>query len=204
MPSRQRIAILLLAIVAAICPARVSADSGFARWVNASATRRAAVASFVAYLKKEHVDGIVATDELFLNATHWRGCGTGAPWSVAERELWPHVVGTLRFVRDEVKPVLGPVDVVSAYRDATLNACSGGAPKSAHRNFYALDLVPKKKMSRAALIKRICLVHARFGAHYHVGLGFYDGLRFHVDTQSYRLWGSDFHAATSPCLTQSQ
>ena len=32
-------------------------------------------------------------------------------------------------------------------------------------------------------------------------LGFYDGLRFHVDSKSFRRWGSDNHGKTSPCAT---
>ena len=39
-------------------------------------------------------------------------------------------------------PVAAPVQAVSGYRNASLNACSNGAPASAHRMFFALDLVP--------------------------------------------------------------
>jgi hypothetical protein len=36
---------------------------------------------------------------------------------------------------------------------------------------------------------------------YDIGLGFYSGLRFHVDSRRFRVRGADGHAATSPCNT---
>ncbi len=191
----------LAALLIAALSGPATAAPGYQAWLHADPTRRAEVMGFEAYLRREHVAGIAPTEQLLLNATSWQACGLAAPYTIAERNLWPHVVATLRYIRDQVKPMLGSVAVVSGYRNETLNRCSGGAPMSAHRNYYALDLVPKRAIDRATLIARMCLAHRRFGAKYHVGLGFYEGLRFHVDTQSYRLWGSDYHAATSPCLT---
>jgi hypothetical protein len=193
-------AVVLGALALNAAAASASPGLDYARWLRAEPMRRAQVAQFEAYLRQEHVAGVIPTGELLLNATSWRACGVAAPYTVAERPLWPHVVATLRYIRDQVKPVLGPVDVVSGYRNEALNRCSGGAPQSAHRNFFALDIVPRKAMDRETLVLRMCHVHDRSGAKYHVGLGFYEGLRFHIDTQSYRLWGSDHHAATSPCL----
>ena len=39
------------------------------------------------------------------------------------------------------------------------------------------------------MIRRLCAVHARNGEYYGVGLGFYVGLRFHVDSRKFRTWG---------------
>ncbi len=57
-----------------------------------------------------------------------------------------------------------------------------------------------KAIAREMLITRMCKLHRRRGAQYNIGLGFYEGLRFHLDSEGDRVWGSDFHAATSPCL----
>jgi hypothetical protein len=34
-----------------------------------------------------------------------------------------------------------------------------------------------------------------------IGLGFYAGNRFHVDSKGFRRWGADGKGATSPCVT---
>jgi hypothetical protein len=41
------------------------------------------------------------------------------------------------------------------------------------------------------LIRDLCSAHARRGGPYGVGLGFYVGVRFHVDTRKYRSWGAE-------------
>ncbi len=56
-------------------------------------------------------------------------------------------------------PVVGPVEAVSGFRNEGLNKCSGGAPESAHRHFYALDLVPQRAIGRAGLIRSLCRIH---------------------------------------------
>ena len=81
-----------------------------------------------------------------------------------------------------------------------LNACSAGAPRSAHRMFFALDLTPvNASVDRGAMIRDICRAHARDGRSYDTGLGFYSGRRFHVDSSGYRKWGADGRGASSPC-----
>ena len=99
-------------------------------------------------------------------------------------------------------PSVGEVETLSAYRNGELNACSNGAPKSAHREFFALDLTPvNKALDRSAMISSVCKAHARDGQAYNVGLGFYTGRRFHVDSSGFRKWGANGKGATSPCVT---
>ncbi len=124
-----------------------------------------------------------------------------AALEVAPPSEWTHLARTLEFVRDHVQPVIGPVEAVSGYRDEALNKCAHGAPQSAHRHFYAIDLVPLGPIDRAALMRSLCKIDDLRGQQYEIGLGFYSGVRFHVDSQRYRLWGADGHAATSPCVT---
>jgi len=107
----------------------------------------------------------------------------------------------LQFVRDDVIPSVGEVETLSAYRNGDLNACSNGAPKSAHREFFALDLTPvNKALDRTAMISSVCKAHAHDGQAYSVGLGFYSGRRFHVDSSGFRRWGANGKGATSPCI----
>jgi hypothetical protein len=94
------------------------------------------------------------------------------------------------------------VEAVSGFRNAELNQCSGGAKASAHRHFYALDLIPANEdISRSAMIRDICRVHTQRGDDLGIGLGFYAGNRFHVDSKGFRRWGADGRGATSPCVT---
>ena len=50
------------------------------------------------------------------------------------------------------------------------------------------------------MIRSVCEAHARDGQTYDVGLGFYTGRRFHVDSSGFRKWGANGKGATSPCV----
>ncbi len=90
------------------------------------------------------------------------------------------------------------------YRNASLNSCSNGAPASAHRMFFALDLMPvDEDVSRGELVRKVCAAHARDGRAHKTGLGFYTGTRFHVDSNGFRKWGPNGSGATSPCVTNA-
>lgn len=110
-------------------------------------------------------------------------------FEVPPSQDWPNVVQTLRYIRDRVIPTVGAVEPVSVYRNPMLNQCAAGAPESAHRFMQAVDLVPLRPITRDALIQRLCAVHALSGESYGVGLGFYVGLRFHIDSRKFRTWG---------------
>jgi len=182
-------------------PASAQSGLNFQQWLKAAPPRIGEVAKFEQFLQRAHVAGVIATQQLLLSASSWQGCGEDSAYTLPPESDWSHIVPTLKFIRAEVVPTIGPVNAVSGYRSPELGKCAGGAPKSAHGGYYALDLVPLRVMDREALIQKMCAVHAHFGRAYSVGLGFYDGVRFHVDTKSTRLWGSDYHAATSPCLS---
>jgi len=181
----------------AAAPGQSEAD--FRAWLARAPAHAGELAAFRAYLAGEGLAEVVPVWQLVRTASAWRQCGA-EPFEVAPRDAWPHIAVTLRFVRDRLVPALGPVEAVSAYRNEALNACSDGAPLSAHRLFFALDLAPvDAAVDRGALIHDVCTAHARHGRAYQAGLGFYSGLRFHVDSNGYRKWGPDGHSATSPC-----
>jgi hypothetical protein len=125
---------------------------------------------------------------LLRTASDWQKCGA-QPFEIPPSEDWPNVIQALRYIRDKVIPVIGPVEPVSVYRNPSLNECAAGAPESAHRFMQAVDLVPLRPVTRDAMMQRLCAAHARSGEGYGVGLGFYVGLRFHVDSRKFRTWG---------------
>jgi hypothetical protein len=163
---------------------------GYKSWYLAAPWREGQVRSFNAYLTSAGVMGIVPTWQLFRTATSWQECG-GQPFEIPPTSEWPHIIQTLRYIRDYVIPAVGPVEPVSVYRNPALNQCAGGAPESAHKLDSAIDMVPLKPITREALIKTLCDDHTKYGANYGAGLGFYAFLRFHVDSVKFRRWNMD-------------
>jgi len=184
-----------------LAPGQTADD--FRAWLSRSATNRAQLAAFEDRLEAEGVSGVVPVWQLVRTSSSWRQCGA-EPFEVAPADKWDNIVTTLKFVRDKVEPAIGKVEALSAYRNERLNACSAGAPKSAHRQFFALDLTPvQADVTRERMIRGICAAHARGGNVYRAGLGFYSGKRFHVDSNGFRKWGPDGSGASSPCVTQA-
>jgi hypothetical protein len=170
-------------------------------WLAKDPGVRAEVLSFKSYLEAAGVEDVVPTWQLVRTASKWRECD-GPRFEVAPTVEWTHIAETLQFVKAHVEPVIGDVEAVSGFRNADLNQCSGGAKASAHRHFFALDLIPADDdLSRSGMIRSICKVHDLRGQDYGIGLGFYAGTRFHVDSKGFRRWGADGKGATSPCAT---
>jgi hypothetical protein len=172
-------------------------------WLARDAGARAEVLSFKSFLDAARVDDVIPTWQLVRTASKWREC-EGPRFEVAPMGEWTHIAETLKFVKVHVEPVIGDVEAVSGFRNAELNQCSGGAKASAHRHFFALDLIPANDdLGRSEMIRSICKVHDFRGQDYGIGLGFYNGNRFHVDSKGFRRWGADGKGATSPCATGS-
>ena len=169
-------------------------------WLARDPGARAQVISFKTFLQAKKLDAVLPTWQLVRTASMWRECN-GPRFEVAPFTAWQHIARTLSFVKDHVQPVVGPVEALSGFRNESLNQCSGGAKQSAHRHFYALDLTPVEPIGRAGMMKSICAIHAYRGRDYDIGLGFYSGMRFHVDSKGFRMWGPDGKGATSPCVT---
>jgi len=165
-------------------------EPGYRQWYLTSPTRAGQVKAFNDYLVGAQVAGVVPTWQLLRTATAWKDCGS-QPFEVPPSDEWPHMVQTLRYVRDYVIPAVGPVEPVSAYRNPTLNVCAGGAPESAHKLDSAIDMVPLRPMTRETMMRSLCGIHSQHGAAYNAGLGFYAYMRFHVDSTKFRRWNMD-------------
>jgi hypothetical protein len=192
--------ILAIALVISSCSPSVPAGPrAFERWLAASPERAAAFERFEAMLAREGVADVVPARELWLTDRLAPECVVD-PFVAPPEEVWPNIVPALRYIRDYVKPAIGAVTVGSGYRDRQFNDCVGGAPRSAHRGYHALDLLPlDRAIGREALIDALCPIHAREGREHHIGMGVYKARRFHIDGLRHRGWGEDFHAATFPC-----
>ena len=169
-------------------------------WLARDPAVRAEVLGFESFLKGQELRDVLPTWQLTRTASDYKQCA-GPAFEVAPIEEWQHIAETLRFIHKHVEPVIGEVEAKSGYRNPDLNACAGGARESAHRRFFALDLVPRRPIARAGLIRSICAIHGFRGKGYDIGLGFYNGLRFHIDSKGFRRWGPNGRGATSPCAT---
>jgi hypothetical protein len=182
-----------------LAPGQSRAD--YYAWLARAPEHRAQVQAFRDHLAARGLEHVVPVWQLIRTSSSWRQCGADR-FEVAPADKWDNIVTTLAFVRDEVRPAVGEVEALSVYRNEALNRCSNGAPQSAHRLFFALDLTPvSADVTRARMIRGICAAHGRNGRAYDTGLGFYSGLRFHVDSSGFRRWGPNGKGATSPCVT---
>lgn len=164
-------------------------EPGYRAWMARAGWRPVYVKAFNDYLVSNGVGGVAPTWQLLRTATDWSKCGA-EPFEVPPVNAWPNIVAALRYVGAFVEPMIGPVEVVSVYRNPRLNACAGGAPESTHRTMGAVDMVPLRPTTRDALMTSLCRIHLASGSWNSIGLGFYKGLRFHIDAKKFREWGT--------------
>jgi hypothetical protein len=163
-------------------------EPGYRAWVGAEPWRPVYVKAFNTYLVAYGVGGVAPTWQLLRTASHWQRCGA-QPFEVPPTAAWPNIVAALRYVGAYVEPKIGPVEVVSVYRNPALNACAGGARESTHKEMGGVDMVPLRPVTREALMSQLCAVHQGSGERFWIGLGLYKGLRFHIDARKFREWG---------------
>ncbi len=193
---KLRLAVPLLMLLSACEKSKTDAER-FVQWQQQGSNRAEATA-LQSYLNSNGVGAVFPLQQLLRSDTQWKKCGA-EPFAVPPPPLWPHMVPTLQVVRDEVKPLIGPVEAQSVFRGADINRCIKGASHSFHLRFYAVDMRPANGVTRAMLIQKLCALHTEKGKALKLGLGIYRGTRFHVDTAGYRRWGQDHRAASSPC-----
>ena len=139
------------------------------------------------FLYSKGVRDLVPTWQLLQQGSDFRQHDM-SPYAFPDREDWHHMANTLTFIRVDLMPYIGPVEVLSGFRTKHYNFVAGGAPRSRHLSFSALDLKPVREIERKrlhAILQKIW--HSR-GKKRNLGMGLYAGLRFHVDTGGYRQW----------------
>lgn len=179
----------------------------FEQWQASDADSSHAFAEFESFLADRGVAGVVPAWQLTRTDSNPMRTCQRAQFLVPPREDWPNIVPVLELVRDHIIPELGQVEVASAYRTQDFNECMGGASKSRHLGFAAVDLVPSKPIASRELFERLCAIQKRLGPASRFGLGAYfdpslpgrSTGRFHVDVSGYRSWGYSQHADSSGC-----
>ncbi|MER2298103.1 MAG: D-Ala-D-Ala carboxypeptidase family metallohydrolase [Pseudomonas sp.] len=162
----------------------------FAQWAGDHQTR-----PFREMLVNARLYGIVPIHQLLRSASDWKLC-RASPFAVPPVSNWPAVRSTLSLLQAlGDQKVLGPFEVVSAYRDPGLNRCAGGAVGSAHTRAFAVDVL----LPAWADPNPLCRFWQQHGQAWNMGLGRYPSGRIHIDTAGYRTWGGDGSAGSSFC-----
>jgi len=139
------------------------------------------------FLYQNGVRDLVPTWQLLQQGSDWRQHAL-PQYAFPSREQWDHMVKTLTFIRFDLMPQIGRVEVLSGFRTRQYNFIAGGAPRSRHLSFSALDLRPIKPFERKKLHSILQKIWHTRGKKRNLGMGLYTGLRFHVDTGGYRQW----------------
>lgn len=162
----------------------------FAQWAGDHQTR-----PFREMLVNARLYGVVPIHQLLRSASDWKLC-RASPFAVPPASNWPAVRSTLSLLQAlGDQKVLGPFEVVSAYRDPGLNRCAGGAVGSAHTRAFAVDVL----LPAWADPNPLCRFWQQHGQAWNMGLGRYPSGRIHIDTAGYRTWGGDGSAGSSFC-----
>jgi hypothetical protein len=181
----------------------------FQAWLAANPDQATQFVALKAYFEREGVADVLPLWQLVQTETAEAAAKCEiAAFAVPPQELWPSMVPTLRLVRDEIVPLLGPVKVLSSFRTQEANKCALGAPESPHKRYGALDLAMIAQMPQKEMFAKLCDHWFRLSPSQGYGLGAYyvrgypaynqEG-RFHVDTFGRRTWGYSYGAYTSHC-----
>jgi hypothetical protein len=181
----------------------------FQAWLSANPDQASQFELLKAYLTREGVADVLPLWQLVQTETPEAAtkCEIVA-YAVPPQAMWPTMVPTLRLVREEIIPLLGPVKVLSSFRTPEANKCSLGAPESPHKRYSALDLAMVDPMPQKEMFAKLCKHWYGLSPRWGYGLGAYyvrgypaynqEG-RFHVDTLGRRTWGYSYGAYTSHC-----
>ena len=186
---------LLLSVPLLVWGQETRTEVMFTQW---KASNQLAVDSFAGYLQSQSLSDVIELNQLLRSASSWQQCNA-EPFAVPPQEQWAEVVTVLRLVKELVtRGILGRFEVHSAYRNAELNKCAGGAVGSAHLRTFAVDLVPLEGIDPSTLLCRFWSEHGRS---WNMGLSRYPSGRIHIDTSGYRTWGSDHTGKYAYCAS---
>ena len=208
-------AILLAIVIAAVLqliegPPRQekTGEEAFRQWLEGDPDSARAFAEFETFLKREGVGAVVPAWQLTrVDMARASGCALGE-FAIPPSDRWNEVVPALELVDSVIIPAVGEVEVLSAFRTPEANQCAGGASRSKHLTFEALDLRALSVDNREALFDTLCERWRAAAPESRMGLGAYFDPgdpsynrigRFHIDAGGYRSWGRSYSSDTSPC-----
>ena len=167
--------------------------NSFPAW---QARHKPAVESYLRYLTAQDVATVLPPEQLLRSASDWEKCSAD-PFAVPPRQQWSAAVSVLRLLRYlQLTGVIGSVEIYSAYRNPVLNACAGGAEKSAHARSFALDF---RVQGTVDPTDALCDFWRTQGVLWNMGYARYPSGRIHIDTAGHRTWGIDPISGSVAC-----
>ncbi|MCZ7685584.1 MAG: hypothetical protein M5U28_45125 [Sandaracinaceae bacterium] len=166
---------------------RPGTEAEHAAYLREDPERARAFARLERYLERRGVGDVVPVWQLCRQGTDWRDARLPA-FAIPPEPEWPHVVPTLRLVRGEVVPAVGPVEVVSGLPHARVQRARGRARASRHPRVRRGRPRPRGRAPARAPAPAARRVWRGPGRRRRMGLGLYAGTRFHVDTHRHRRW----------------
>ncbi|MBM9498877.1 peptidase M15 [Leptospira sp. 201903071] len=142
------------------------------------------ILAFETFLRKHKILNVVPIEQLLRQGTDWRQTQS-QPFAIPPRTVWPNILPTLRVIRDLILPEIGPVTVVSGFREADYNDKAGGTKSSRHLLFSALDMIPDQEIDHIHLKNRLLILWQKEGTNQRIGLESYSRNRFHIDTNGF-------------------
>ncbi|WP_226648884.1 hypothetical protein [Microbulbifer variabilis] len=165
---------------------RIASEESFESFLRNS-DNRARVQALTDYLQSQGIGEVTAVSDLLRQGSEWMELEK-PPFSLPPQGQWPNIVATLKLLQEQIVPLIGPVAVVTGFRNDSYNRELEHTDKSRHRAFCALDLIPTSHISHGELVEELQALHARLGPESNFGLGLGEGLLFHIDTCGYRSW----------------
>ncbi|MGI9423682.1 MAG: YcbK family protein, partial [Hyphomicrobiaceae bacterium] len=138
-------------------------------------------AAFAAFINGLGLQYFQPAEFLQLGASNRPGGRCAGRNSLPPRNLWNNLARTARML-DAIRADLGsPIRILSGYRSERYNSCIGGASRSRHKTFRAIDwtCTSGSVSSWRAAARRVRARNSDFAG----GIGYYPSSRFiHIDT----------------------
>lgn len=171
--------------------AEVRDEMFFEEWMRNQST-----SDYDRFLQTAELFDVIPIHQLLRTASDWEKCG-GPPFEMPPRNNWKDVKKVLLLINKLQKDfILTNFEVVSGYRNNSLNRCAGGAPHSSHAERFAVDLILTDHPSQSI---RLCNFWLKEGQRWNMGLSRYPSGRLHIDASGYRTWGGNYKSNTSYC-----
>ena len=124
-------------------------------------------------------------------------------FSLPPRSQWQNIIKPLKIIRRlQAEKIITTYQVISLYRDKTVNTCIRGAKGSKHLKNAAIDIQLAKSSihTNEDIEKIMCGFWHQNGAALNMGLGIYGNNKYHIDAQGFRSWGKNYKSSSSPCI----
>ena len=132
------------------------------------------IREFQHFLDRNSIEFFTAREVLFLgNSNSWLKLNT-----TPDPSLWPNILPALSAADELRRRLAKPIQILSGYRNAAYNRAIGGALRSQHTQFRALDLTAKVPIPELARLAKQIRQEKIFTG----GLGTYPGF-IHLDSR---------------------